>query len=196
MNGEKEKKELLRKKIRNLLNEFSPSLLEEKSKLIESHLFSLPEYKKFSTVMFYVSTAKEVSTHDMIKTALSENKKAAVPLIVESQNIMLPCVITDLKDLIPGPLGILQPPKQKIKTVSVSSLDLVIVPGMAFDKKGNRVGRGRGFYDRFLKLSNPETLKIALAFSCQIVEQAPVNKTDIAVDKIITEDGIINCKTK
>ena len=194
MNGEKEKKELLRKRIKSLLNDSSISLLEEKSSIIQSHLYSLPEYKNSSVVMFYVSTDKEVSTRAPIEKAISENKQIAIPFILKSKNIMLPCKITDFKDLNPGPLGILQPSKEKIQTVSLPSIDLIIVPGIAFDKKGNRVGRGKGFYDRFLKLANPKTPKIALAFSCQIAEQIPSKEYDIAMDKIITEDGVIACK--
>ncbi len=194
MNGEKEKKELLRKKIKKLLGKYALSLLKEKSKLIQSHLFSLPEYRNSSVIMFYVSMDREVYTHDMIKTALAEKKEIAVPLVLKSQNIMLPCKINDFKDLEPGPWGILQPIKEKIQNVPISSIDLIIVPGIAFDRKGNRLGRGKGFYDRFLHLIGPETTKIALAFSSQIVEQVPTTENDITVDKIVTEDGVIECK--
>lgn len=144
--------------------------------------------------MFYVSMEREVYTHDMIKTALLENKEIAVPLVLESQNIILPCKLNDFPDLKHGPLSILQPSKEKIQNVPMSAIDLIIVPGIAFDKKGNRLGRGKGFYDRFLHLIDPETTKIALAFSFQIVEQVPATENDIVVDKIITENGVIECK--
>ena len=194
MNGEKEKKELLRKRIKNLLNKHNPSLLEAKSKLIRSHLFSLPEYRNSSLIMFYVSIGGEVYTYDMIREALGENKEIAVPLILKSQNIMLPCRISDFTDLEPGSFGILQSVKEKIQNIPLSSIDLIIVPGMAFDRNGNRLGRGKGFYDRFLYLIGSEITKIALAFSFQIVEQVPINKNDIFMDKIVTEEGIIECK--
>ena len=194
MNGEKEKKIRLREKIKGLLSKYNPSLLEAKSKLIQSHLFSLPEYKDSPLPMFYVSIEREVHTHEMIKAALSQKKEIALPLILKSQNIILPCKISDFLDLESGPFGILQPSKEKIQSVSISSLDFVIVPGIVFDKKGNRVGRGKGFYDRFLKLMSPQTTKIGFAFSFQIVEQVPVNENDIAMDKIVTENGVIKCK--
>ncbi len=194
MNGEKENKKKLRKRIKNLLNECPVSLLEQKSKLIQSNLFSLPEYKNSSFVMFYISTEREVSTPDAIKTALAANKKVAVPLILKSQNIMVPCEINNLKDLEPGPFGILQPVKEKIKSIPIKLINLIIVPGIAFDKSGNRVGRGKGFYDRFLKSVPANIPKIAFAFSCQIVEEVPITRNDIAVDKIITEDEVIECK--
>jgi 5-formyltetrahydrofolate cyclo-ligase len=194
MSGEKEKKEFLRKRIKDLLNEHPVSLLKEESKLIQSHLFSLPEYKESSIIMFYVSIEREVYTHDMIKRALTEKKDVVVPLVLESQDIMLTCKISDFRDLKPGPWGIPQPVKEKIQNVPLSSLDLIIVPGIAFDRRGNRLGRGKGFYDRFLKLVGPKVPKVALAFSSQIVEKVPVTENDIAVDKIVTEDGVINCK--
>jgi 5-formyltetrahydrofolate cyclo-ligase len=194
MNGQRENKKKLRSRIKKLLDEFPASLLEEKSRHIQSRLYSLSEYKKSSFIMFYLSTEREVSTFDTIKTALSENKKVAVPLILKPWDIMIPCEIKNLKDLKPGSFGILQPTKDKIQNVPISLIDLIIVPGMAFDRKGNRVGKGKGFYDKFLKLIDQTIPKIALAFSCQIVEQIPAKEYDIAVDKIITEDGIINCK--
>jgi len=144
--------------------------------------------------MFYVSMDKEVNTHDMIKIALAEKKEIAVPLILKSQNIMLPCKISDLTNLEPGPWDIPQPIKERIQNIPVSSIDLIVVPGIAFDRNGNRLGRGKGFYDRFLHLISPETIKIGLAFSSQIVEQVPTKEYDVAVDKIITEDGVIECK--
>lgn len=206
MSGEKEKKKLLRKKIKGLLYKYNSSLVEIKSKLIQSYLFSLTEYKNSHAIMFYVSMGNEVYTYEIIKTALGEKKEVSVPLILKSQNIMLPCKINDFSDLEPGPFGILQPSKEKIRNIPVSSpgsctqglglIDLIIVPGVAFDRKGNRVGKGKGFYDRFLKSINATIPKIALAFSCQIVEQIPTTENDVAVDKIVTEDGVIECEMR
>jgi len=194
MNYEKENKKKSRSKIKKLLEQLPVSVLKEKSSSIQSRLYSLNGYKNSSFIMCYLSTGREVSTFEVIETALSENKKVAVPLILESQNIMLPCEISNLKDLEPGPWGILQPIKEKIKNIPLKIVDLIIVPGIAFDKNGNRIGRGKGFYDRFLKSVPPSIPKIALAFSCQIAEKIPTTRNDIAMDKIITEDGVINCK--
>lgn len=196
MNGEKEKKEQLRNRIKELLNECPSYLLEEKSRRIESRLYSLCEYKNSSFIMFYVSMEREVSTLNAIKTTLAEKKKVAVPLILKSQDIMLPCKINDFSDLKPGPFGILQPSKEKIHNIPLSLIDLIIVPGIAFDRNGNRVGKGKGFYDKFLKPMPATIPKIALAFSCQIVEQVPINGDDVPVDKIVTEDEVIECKTR
>jgi len=193
MSGEKEKKKLLRKKIKGLLSKYDSSLVETKSNLIQSYLFSLTEYKNSCAVMFYVSMGNEVYTHEIIKVALGEKKEVSVPFILKSQNITIPCKINDFSNLEPGPFGILQPSKEKIRNIPIESIDLVIVPGIAFDRKGNRVGKGKGFYDRFLKSINATIPKIALAFSMQIVEQISTTENDVAVDKIITEDGIINC---
>lgn len=193
MNYKEEDKKKLRNKIKKLLEGLPVSVLKEKSSSIRSRLYSLSEYKNSSFVMCYLSTEREVSTFEIIETALSQNKKVAVPLILKSQNIMLPCEISNLKDLEPGPWGILQPIKGKIKSIPLKVVDLIIVPGIVFDKNGNRIGRGKGFYDRFLNSIPSAIRKMALAFSCQIVERIPINDSDIPVDKIITEDGVIEC---
>ncbi|HIE43317.1 MAG TPA: 5-formyltetrahydrofolate cyclo-ligase [Candidatus Omnitrophica bacterium] len=194
MNGERKKKQLLRKRIKELKEKFTLSSLQKKSKKIESILLSLPEYKNSSFPFVYVSMDREVHTHGIIKRMFIDEKKVAVPLVLESQNIMLACKINNFIDLEPGPWGILQPRKEKIQNVHLESIDLVIVPGVAFDKNGNRLGRGRGFYDRFLNLTSPRVPKIALAFSFQIVEKVPTTEGDIPVDMIVIENEVINCK--
>jgi 5-formyltetrahydrofolate cyclo-ligase len=193
MNGEKEKKKHLRKKIKEVLSEPSFSVLMEKSELIQSYLLSLPEYQKSSLPMFYVSMDREVYTRNMLKKAIADKGGIAVPFIIGGKDRIKPCKIRNFEDLEPGTFDILQP-KPGIEEVPTSSLDIIIVPGLAFDRQGNRLGRGKGFYDNFLKSINPKTPKIALAFSFQIVEQVPITAGDIPVDKIITEDGIIACK--
>ena len=187
---EKGEKALLRKKIKGIQSSLQPAEIREKSQKIETNLFSLPEYKTSSHLMFYVSIGKEVFTHHMIKRALQEGKQVAVPLTLLSQGILLPCVIQDFaKDLEEGPWDILQPKKDKVR--ATTSVDLVIVPGLAFDRQGRRLGRGKGFYDRFLASLPSSIPRIALAFSWQIVEQVPTDKNDVSMDKIILEEEVI-----
>jgi len=199
----KEEKALLRKKIKELQSKLLRVEIAEKSKKIQTHLFNLAEFRTSSRIMFYVSMGKEVFTHQMIERALEEGKEVAVPLTLPSPSILLPCLITNFtEDLEEGPWGILQPKKSKIPAAPecfrgagekvTTSIDLVIVPGLAFDRKGNRLGRGKGFYDRFLASLPPSVPKIALAFSRQIVEKVPTDKKDIPVDKIISEEEVIS----
>ena len=193
MSGEKEKKELLRERIKKLRSRYSAGILKNKSGLIKSLLVSLPEYKNSRVVMFYVSTIREVFTHDLIESAIAEGKKVAVPFIPPEEDVMYPCPIEEFRDLKCRPWGILQPTKEKCSKSQAAFPDLVIVPGLAFDRVGNRLGRGRGFYDRFLRLVDRKIPKIALAFSYQVIERIPIASNDVPVDKIITEDGVIEC---
>lgn len=191
MSGEEKKKKLLRKEIKEVLNKYSVSDLKERSSIIQSHFFSLPEYQKLSLPMSYVSTGREVYTHDLIKKVIADKNAVAVPFI--AGNEIIPCKIGNFEDLERGVFGILQPTTEA-DSMPLSALDMIIVPGLAFDRQGNRLGRGKGFYDRFLQSVNPKTLKIALAFSFQIVKRVPITANDVSVDKVITENGIIECK--
>ena len=141
----------------------------------------MPEYKKAKTVSFFVSFGSEVDTHDMIKEALKE-KEVCVP-VVQGDYIAL-SKINGLGDLDKeGKYGILEP--SSIIEIDKELVDLIIVPGVAFDKKGYRIGYGRGYYDKLLKEFNGKT--IGLAFSLQIVNKIPKEEHDIRVDKVITE---------
>lgn len=100
-----------------------------------------------------------------------------------------------LKNLQKGRFGILEP-KNKIRLKSFSKIAAVIVPGIAFDKKGNRLGFGKGYFDKFLKKIKSDALKIGLAFSFQVLKKIPTTKNDIKMDFIITEKEIIDVNKK
>ena len=174
-------KQAIRKQILKERDSLTEKEIKEKSKLIEEKLFSLPEYKKAKTVSFFVSFGSEVYTHDMIKEALKE-KEVCVP-VVQGDYILL-SKINGFGDLDKqGKYGILEP--SSIIEIDKELVDLIIVPGVAFDKKGYRIGYGRGYYDKLLKEFNGKT--IGLAFSLQIVNKIPKEEHDIRVDKVITE---------
>ena len=97
------------------------------------------------------------------------------------------------RDLFPGFKGIREPDPDSLRQLSADDLDLIIVPGVAFDSSGNRLGMGKGYYDRFLKHLRPSALKIALAFENQIVASIPWDDNDIKMDMIITEERVIYC---
>jgi 5-formyltetrahydrofolate cyclo-ligase len=101
--------------------------------------------------------------------------------------------IDSFEDLEPGTMGILEPIKKR-SIIDAHKLDIILVPGVAFDRKGNRVGYGLAYYDRFLKKFSPSTVKIALAYDFQVVSDIPCEKHDQVVDIIITEREIILCE--
>jgi len=156
---------------------------KEKSEAIHKSLLDTEEYKDAKTVMFYVSTKNEVETHLMIKEAL-RHKSVLVPKV--SGEEIVPIEIKDFSELIPGAHDILEPMGGN---VFQGKIDLVIVPGVAFDQDKHRLGYGHGYYDKFL--AQTDAITIGLAFEENMVEKLPREPHDINVDKVITDKKII-----
>ena len=132
--------------------------------------------------MFYIAFDGEVDTQDMIKKARILGKIIAVPVCRKNRQIM-PCILNDKTKLVRGLYGISEPAIKE--PVSMQDLDLVIVPGVAFDKEGMRLGRGKGYYDRFLKKVHDRLPSIGLAFDFQILPSTPATSFDVSVDRVI-----------
>ncbi len=144
--------------------------------------------------MFYFSFGSEVETITLIKEAMSQGKVVALPLTVPKNKEMLAMKVENLnKDLTKSPFGFKEPIKERTVEIRPVDIDLVIIPGVAFDLNGCRLGRGAGYYDRFLKRVNAKTPRIALAFEMQIMQKIPVDIHDIKVNKVITENRTITC---
>ncbi|MEG0997625.1 MAG: 5-formyltetrahydrofolate cyclo-ligase [Clostridiales bacterium] len=137
------------------------------------------------TVFIYIPTNNEVNVYPLINKLLSLGKTVTVPLCVD-KGIMIASKIEDLEtDLVPGLYGILAPKKQNL--VAVQNIDTVIVPGVGFDKCGNRLGFGGGYYDRFLPQTRVDTKKIAVCYDLQFVDDLVVESWDVPMDIVITE---------
>ena len=154
----------------------------KKSCYIKNKLFRNRVFKKAKTVMFYMSFGGEVDTVDMIRAAQKLGKTVVVPVCGRNR-MMSPCVLKNKGTLLRGPYGIREPALRK--PVNLKSLDLVIVPGLAFDKKGRRLGRGKGYYDRFLPKVSRHSVAIGLAYDFQILPFIPTTKYDVGVHKVI-----------
>jgi 5-formyltetrahydrofolate cyclo-ligase len=159
----------------------------QKSNLIKKKLFASKEYRKAKTILFYASFDGEVDTKKMVKQAQKHGKRIALPVILEDRKSIIPSEVYDLnKELGIGLYGIKQPRISCLRPVDLSDIDLVIVPGVAFAKNGCRLGRGKGYYDRFLKKLPSKTATFGLAFDFQVVESLPfINPRDIPVKKVI-----------
>ena len=158
----------------------------EKSKLIKEKLFSLKDFKEANNIMCYISLGGEVDTTEIIKGALKLGKRVFTPFI-EGERLGISELRDPDKDLEKGPFGILQAKKGDFCAApSAAELDLVLVPGVAFDKKGNRLGRGKGYFDRFLKELPQAAKTIGLAFDAQILKSIPADSDDIPVSLVIT----------
>jgi len=165
----------LRQKILTLLRKQKEEERLAKSLVILNKLLKRPEFQKALTVLFYAAFDGEVDTFEMMQRAQQLGKKIGLPYIVRKEKRMIPTVVKSIEeDLATGPYGVRQPKEtSKEKTLSTDELDLVIVPGVAFDRHNHRLGRGQGYYDRFLKGLSARTPTIGLAFDFQIVDHLP-----------------------
>jgi 5-formyltetrahydrofolate cyclo-ligase len=165
---------------------------QKKSTQIKERLFQTDEFQNAETVLFYVSYDHEVGTHEMIKESLTMKKRVAVPKTDMTSRTIICSSLVQWEDLLAGAYKILEPRKGCVNEVSPDSIDLMIIPGIAFDYQGNRIGHGMGYFDRLLQRKN-HACHIGLAFEIQIVENIPSQKHDKKVEKIVTEDRIIVC---
>ena len=172
-------------------NSLSNDEILEKSDLIRKNLFNLQEYKKSETAMFFVSFGSEVNTHEMVKESL-KTKTIVVPKVMHNE--IEPSVIIDFDNLVPsGKFGILEP--IEAMKIAYKNIDIVLAPGIAFDKEGHRIGYGFGYYDKFLS-KVPKAVKIGLCFDFQVVEKVPKEEHDVPVDLIVTEKRVMECNKR
>ncbi|WP_366922909.1 5-formyltetrahydrofolate cyclo-ligase [Metallumcola ferriviriculae] len=188
------KKELRRQIIQARLD-LSPEAAAEKSETIIQKLISLPAYQEAGTIMTYVAFNQEVETKGLIKYSLSQRKRVLVPVTVKKDRELIPSEVFHFPgDLQPGTWGILEPKPECFRPVSPSEIDMVVVPGVAFDKNGNRLGYGGGFYDRFLGKLPKTSRFVAIAFELQIKDNVYHQEHDQPVHWVITEEQVIKAK--
>ncbi|NLV99599.1 MAG: 5-formyltetrahydrofolate cyclo-ligase [Clostridiales bacterium] len=180
--------------MKKLREEMPMDVLVEKSISISEYLLGLECIKAAKTIMAYVDMPKEVKTDIIINTLLNMGKDVAVPVCVPASYELIASKILSLDELKSGHYGILEPKKEYLRPMAPDTFDVILVPGSAFDVYGNRIGHGKGYYDRFLSKVPQETLKIGLAFDYQILPRLPVEHYDIPVNCIITERGIIQAR--
>jgi 5-formyltetrahydrofolate cyclo-ligase len=165
----------------------------KRSEQIGVRLFSLTDFRQAKRIMFYVSYDNEVYTHAMINHALKYRKQIFVPISQIALHTLTISEVVDFEnDLAPSTYGILEPKAELILPGEPKELDMVIVPGVAFDTKGNRLGHGGGYYDNFLRYLPPNVKTIGLAFQEQVIVTLPKTESDVPVQKIITENNIFN----
>ncbi len=189
--GAMNKKEL-RKSIIEQRNQLPSEEIRAKSSSIAEKLYNLPAYREAGIVMFFITFGSEVNTRPMVEDTIKRGKVALAPKPEPKTREMIPSQIIDWdSDLVPGAYDIPEPKDEALRPFNPGSIDLLIVPGVAFDLKGNRLGYGGGYYDRFFSLLNSQTPLVALVFDLQIVPEVPVDEWDRRVDIIITEKRVI-----
>jgi 5-formyltetrahydrofolate cyclo-ligase len=162
------------------------------SSQIVDRFMGLPEYARARTVMFYVDVRSEVRTRQHFPAALASGKRIVIPYCVDGELELFHLEAMD--ELSVGMYKILEPKVElrsvPAKRIAVQELDLIMVPGVAFDRRGARSGHGMGYYDKLLEHARPDTPLVALAFECQMFEEVPVAEHDIFMDQVITEAAV------
>ena len=146
-------------------------------------------FKKAGVIHIFIAKPDEPSTRQIIEYCWSSGKRVAVPLVLPNTFNLIHSEIKSFDRLIHGMYGIQEPSPESRIIMTPDLFDLVIVPGVAFDKKGRRIGQGKGYYDRFLELTS--AFRLALAFDCQLLENVPSELHDIPMDAILSESGIL-----
>lgn len=187
----RERKDALRKQAH--ANRNAQENKDELSRRIVGTFMSLPEYAEADTVMFYIDVRSEVRTRNDLELALQSGKTIVVPWCNEAGELEL-FRLASMDELELGMYRILEPKVElrglPEKQVDVQELDLIMVPGVAFDRRGARMGHGKGYYDKLLQHARLNTPLVALAFECQLFEEIPVADHDIFMDRLITEDHV------
>src|SRR5918993_605295 len=162
------RKDILSK--RNSLSEFE---IINNSKIISTRVIATKEYQSSKSIGAYYPTGSEVKTFDIIKHSIDNKKEIGLPRVIDSTKIKFFKII-----------------ENSMSTTSIDQMDLLIIPGIAFDLQGNRIGYGKGYYDRFLS-SRKTKYVIGLAYETQVINESPNNHYDIPVNIIITEKRTI-----
>lgn len=182
----KQEKQVVRNQILTLLKNQKEEDRLRKSSIIQEKLFQDPDFGRSKTVLFYASFSGEVETFGAMRQALEMGKRIGLPAVDVKTKKMFPKLVTNLEDdLEYGPYKIKQPKGDSTKEIDLSQIDLVLVPGLAFDRNGYRLGRGAGYYDRFLE-SLPHIPHIGLAFDFQVLDRLPLEPHDQPVTKVIS----------
>jgi 5-formyltetrahydrofolate cyclo-ligase len=165
---------------------------ERLSSQICQKVLDLPEYGAAASVLIYVGTPREVRTDRLLQTSWDQGKQVVVPCCQGAELELLR--IESMEDLAPRTLGILEPTRavrlREDQHVDASQIDLVIAPGVAFDRNGGRVGYGKGFFDRVLHRARNDVVVVGLAFDCQVFPTVPMLPHDVFMHVVITEGGV------
>lgn len=175
-----DKKEL-RKQIRGRKRQFTNSELEELSLPIMNRLLSMPEIASAETILMYYSLPDEVYTHDAVEALARQGKTVLLPKVIDGENMEIR-VYRNKEDLAEGSYWIMEPKGQLF--TDYGKITTAVIPGMSFDSNNNRLGRGKGYYDRFLK-KIPLAYKIGVCFDFQKEKDIPHEENDVKMDTVI-----------
>jgi len=174
------------------MNALSPEQIEEKYNIVENKLFEFANFLESQQVFLYPPGSKEIPTENIIRKAMEIGKSIILPVFTDVKNTFLLYKISHFdKDLVPNAHDMLEPNPERCKKIALDDVDIAIIPGLAFDDKGGRMGFGNNYYSKLItKL--PETCRrVSLAYEEQIVDQIQMESRKYTVDIIITDTRVI-----
>jgi len=182
-------KKLLRKQLLEKRNSLSPALARKWSAWVQMHFLGAHCYLNATTIGLYASFDQEVDTRLVFQRARSEGKTLYFPRIIAPGEMVF-LRVDYWEDMVPNKYGILEP-KASAKEIDPSQLDVLIVPGVAFDRRGYRLGFGGGYYDRLLAKISSHTISVGFAYSFQVLDFIPVDEKDQKVARLVCENGFV-----
>lgn len=177
-------KKFLRKEIQEKLKKISIEDRKNFEEILYKKLFENENFKNARCIALTIPFGTEINTYPIIEKLLEEGKIICAPICEKETRKMLFYKISSLDELVEGHYGIKTPPEIEENIIEKENIDLILVPGVGFDKDNYRIGFGGGYYDRYLKDFKGHT--IALAFKEQIIEKVPTNEFDLPVELVIT----------
>lgn len=186
------RKRALRERVLAHRDRLTAATRRARSARVFDHLVALPELDAAHSVMCFASFGSEVDTAPLISWCLEQGKRVALPRIVGKRHMEAFWVTDPVAEVECGSYGICEP-RPGLPQAEPEAIDVVFVPGSAFDRSGSRVGYGGGFYDTFLLRLRPGTPRIAVAFDLQVVDAVPQEGHDLRIDTVVTERGVVRC---
>ena len=192
--GAAQQREALRREVLARRDRLPAEARRRASRAIAERFWGLAELASARTVHISLSVGSEVETGDVVAEARRRGLRVVVPVTLVNERRLLLVEFDGLETLAPGPFGIPEPRPEGRKVVDLARVDALVIPGVAFDEHGNRLGWGAGFYDRLLERARPDVPIIALAYECQIVPAVPPEGHDVRVSVIVTEQRVIRAR--
>ena len=178
-----------RREIGRRVSALAPAERAEKSLLIRDAVLRLPEYAAAHIVMLFVAMPDEVDTFPIIESALDARRTVLLPKVLPEGGQMIACPVEACSDLIRGAYGILEP--RGFQGFTLALIEFCLVPARAFDRSGRRLGRGAGYYDRFMARPGFRAFRCGIAFHAQLLDVVPAAEHDLPVHAIVTELEVI-----
>lgn len=167
-----------------------PATRQAASDAILKKVCALPDYAKARRVLTYMGFGSEIETQPFFERIIRDGKIAVLPRVDRAGRSLVLQSARNIAELVTSKWGIREPTSDA-PILSVNEIDFVLIPGVAFDRSGNRLGYGRGYYDKLLSAANPALARVTAGFSCQLVDRVPVSSRDQKMDIIITENEFI-----